>query len=880
VDIRANGGVLVPNATYGNFTAGYVNVPASTYVIDVNAAGTSTTVASYVADLSTLGGGAAVVFASGFLNPAQNLNGAAFGLFAALPSGTVIQLPAVGAARAQVIHNAADPGAATVDVYVNVLNDTIKIDNFAFRAATPFLTLPAGYPITIGVAPASSSSIADALATFPATLVNGESYTIVANGVLNPASFAANPNGVSTAFTLLIAANAQETGTGNNVDVRVLHGSTDAPTVGAAANGGLAVPAATYKDFSGYLSIPAAAYRIDVTAPNNASTVIAPFFLDASALNGKSALIFASGFLDPAANQNGPAFGLFAALADGTVAPLTPVSTARAQVIHNAADPAADTVDVYVNVLSDTIKIDNFAFRTATPFLTLPSGYPITIGVALPNSSSIADAIATFPATLMAGESYSIVANGVLNPANFAANPGGTSTAFGLLISAGAREAGTGSNLDIKILHGATDAPAVGAAANGALVVPTASYTNFTGYLSIPAAEYVIDVTAPNNAATVVAPFYLNATALNGQAALVFASGFLTPSANQNGPAFGLFAALPSGAVAALTPVGGARAQVIHNAADPAAEVVDIYVNTLKDTIKIEDFTFRTATGFLGLPAGYPIRIAVAPGTSTSIANALATIPLTLDANESYHVVANGVLTPSSFAANPNGTSTAFGLFTAAQARETATVAANTSLRVFHGATDAPNVDVRATVVPTPLVADLEYTEFNGHFEVPAASYTLQITPAGTPGTVVAAFTADLTTLGGGAGIVLASGFLNPAANQNGDGFGLLLVLPNGTATLLPLATRLDLPLNANLARVFPNPSNGNATLRLSVEQPAEISWQLLDLQGRTVLSDVRTLGAGTEEISLPMQSLAPGFYQLSVNDGRSRAVIRVSVVR
>ena len=45
-------------------------------------------------------------------------------------------------ARVQVIHNAADPAAASVDIYLmEGSNELLKLDDFAFRAATPLLML-------------------------------------------------------------------------------------------------------------------------------------------------------------------------------------------------------------------------------------------------------------------------------------------------------------------------------------------------------------------------------------------------------------------------------------------------------------------------------------------------------------------------------------------------------------------------------------------------------------------------------------------------------------------------------------------------------------------------------------------------------------------
>ncbi len=57
-------------------------------------------------------------------------------LILTLAAGMFSSSQVSGQAELQVIHNCADPGAQTVDVYVNGAN---AIDNFAFRAATPFL---------------------------------------------------------------------------------------------------------------------------------------------------------------------------------------------------------------------------------------------------------------------------------------------------------------------------------------------------------------------------------------------------------------------------------------------------------------------------------------------------------------------------------------------------------------------------------------------------------------------------------------------------------------------------------------------------------------------------------------------------------------------
>lgn len=543
VDVNLTGGpTLVPNAQYGNAST-YLEVDPTWYPIDIAAAGTSTVVASYIADLSGLDGGAAVVFASGFLTPSTNNNGAAFGLFAVLADGTVIELPALQSANVQVVHNCADPAADSVDVY---LDGTLLLDNFKFRTATPFVPVLAGVNHSIAVAPASSTSVAQAIATFPAVNLNAnENYTVFASGVVG-SGFLPNPDGRSIAFDLKIVANAQTQAVNNTkVDFAIFHGTTDAPGVDVKiwnTNTALASNA-RYGDNTPYITVDTTWYPISVF-PAGGSTALQSYIADLSSLTGGAAIVFASGFLTPAVNNNGPAIGIYAVLASGTVIQLPVLQTAQVQVLHNCADPIADSVDVYIN---GGLAIDNFAFRTGTPFIPLVAGYTNNVAIAPKTSTSVANAIWDNDYTLTANEKYILTASGVVGT-GFAANPDGKSIAFDVLVKTPAQtQALVSTNFDFFAIHGATDALTVDVVANGALtVVNNASYSDQTAYIPVPASNYTLSVTNAAGTTTIVS-YIADVTALAGSSAVILASGFLNPANNNNGAAFGLYVALPTG---------------------------------------------------------------------------------------------------------------------------------------------------------------------------------------------------------------------------------------------------------------------------------------------------------------------------------------------
>ncbi len=555
---------VINDLTYSEIY-GYRKLRPMQYILEVTPGNNgNVVVASFTANLTGLGGGAAVVFASGFLNPAANQNGAGFGLFAALPNGTVVEFPAVlPTARLQVIHNAADPLASEVDIYVN---GNLLLDNFAFRTATPFVTVPAGVTLNIGVAPSNSTSANDTIKNIPVVLQNGKTYVAVANGVVG-SGFSPNPDGRSIAFTLFAKDGIKESGMYNNkVDFVVLHGSTDAPAVDVIArNVGKLVDDAAYGDFTNYLTVPASSYLLDVTPANNNNTIVATFEANLTGLGGGVAVVFASGFLNPGANQNGAGFGLFAALPNGTVVELPAYiapTTARLQIIHNAADPLASEVDVYVN---GNLLLDNFGFRTATPYVDVPAGVLLNIGIAPGNSTSVNDTIKNFAAVFVAGQTFVAMASGVVSPSGFAPNPSGRNIDFTLIAKLDAREQANSNNkVDLFVVHGSTDAPAVNIRALFGLSLSNAAYRDVSNYVSLPASRnWVIIYTT--NPFRLIGVYNADLRTLGGKSAVVFASGFLNPSANQNGEPFGVFVALANGAVVQLPRILGKEADDYMN---------------------------------------------------------------------------------------------------------------------------------------------------------------------------------------------------------------------------------------------------------------------------------------------------------------------------
>lgn len=775
-------------------------------------------------------------------------------------------------AKVQVIHNSADLAAEMVDVY---LNDDLLLDDFMFRTASPFIEAPASEEFTISIAASNSVDNINAIAQFNFMLEADQTYILVANGIVDTETYPDQEPFNIYAYDMARQAATDE----SNTDVLVFHGSTDAPIVDVvevAAGAGTIVNNAAYGDFAGYLELPTADYSLQVRNEMGNTTVAqyaAP--LSALELDGSALTVLASGFLNTNANK-GAGFGLFVALPSGgdlIALPAEEISTARVQVIHNSADVAAEVVDVYLN---ETLLLDDFMFRTASPFIDAPAGEEFTISIAAPNSTDISNAIAQFNYTLEGGKKYMLIANGIVDTDNyFPAEP------FNIYVYDMAREmASEDAQTDVIVFHGSTDAPMVDVvevAAGAGTIVNNTTYGDFAGYLELPTSDYSLQV-RDMYGSTIVAQFAapLAALELQGQALAVVASGFLNTANNYNGEAFGLFVALPSGGDLIALPaeeISTARVQVIHNSPDILASSVDIYLN---DNLLLDDFTFRSASPFLDAPAGEEFTISIATSNSVDTTGAVVKYNYALEGGKKYILIASGLMDNENYP-----TAEPFNLYAYDMAREYATADDNTDVLVFHGAVDAPTVDVQETGLGAgTIVNDLQYGTFAGYLELETSDYQLTITDD-TGESAVAVFDAPMETLAlqGQAITVVASGFLSPVSNSDAS-FGLYVALNSG-GDLIPLAntTTTDIREQTLLNldwKIYPNPTTDYVNISFG-DVGSDFTIRTINITGQVM--EERKVN-GEKQIQIDLSDYNNGIYLMTIQSGDAIQSKKLQVVK
>lgn len=457
-----------------------------------------------------------------------------------------------------------------------------------------------------------------------------------------------------------------------------------------------------------------------------------------------------------------------------------PAAFARVQIIHNVADPAVAAVDVYVN---GSALCDALPFGKATGFLDVFSGIDLTIALAPDGSTSAAEAVATFGPFNFAPRATSVlIVSGVADPAGFAPNPDARDVGLQLLRIDDAHETAEDPvTAEVRFFHGVTDLGAVDVVANGALAVDDARFGDSSEPIAAPPGITTLDVILAGTNTHFRS--YQTPPLAAGASWLIVASGFRDSDANGGGPGIALRAFPPSGGDGIVLPIA-ARAQFINNSPDPAAAILDLWAG---DVLVADDIPFRSSSPLITLPAGVPLTLSVNATTSTGPTDKqLFTVTPTLvgDAFGANVFIATGVLSSAAYSANPDGASTAFTLVVSDGARQRSLDNSFVDLRIFHGATDAPAVDViqpgvdeLGDPIDNVRADDVGYLEFGDEFLIFATTHRFHVTNAA--GTItLATFDLDLSSLAGVAVTLVVSGFLTPADDPlaGGGGPGLTLV--------------------------------------------------------------------------------------------------------
>ena len=462
-----------------------------------------------------------------------------------------------GAAKVQFVHNDTSAFIASIDLYVVSGTDVTFVDDFDFRTASTFLDVTHGNNLRLGIALPNSTGVGDTIAEIPTTfnLMDATNYYMIFN----------NGN------IQIVGGFPLASGTTGEINVAFHHGAHGVPGVDVQARTSIATNATLFNNTAPFavnasvLTIPTAAYDLrvaDTSGVARLASVEADLSTAGALPGGTSALAFASGVLGATGTY---AFGVFGALPinitnpssqKATVISLPLLNSALVQVIH--ASPDADSVQVYVD--SDIMGLGGFVedsryFATASPSALPFQGASPYFEVDWKTSADIdavvydkdeANELFTKTFTLANGGEYVVVAGGAL--ANFDLYAGA-----GKRFSNGGPQSGF---LGTTVFHGSPDAPNVDAS----IVAPAAAATTlgtdiafgeFSNYTEAPyvTSLYTAQVAATGGGATFRStplPLGLNPQA-NGLAFTLYVTGYVDPSANNNGPSLQLCAASLNG---------------------------------------------------------------------------------------------------------------------------------------------------------------------------------------------------------------------------------------------------------------------------------------------------------------------------------------------
>ncbi|MEM7161235.1 MAG: T9SS type A sorting domain-containing protein [Bacteroidota bacterium] len=317
-----------------------------------------------------------------------------------------------------------------------------------------------------------------------------------------------------------------------------------------------------------------------------------------------------------------------------------------------------------------------------------------------------------------------------------------------------------------------------------------------------------------------------------------------------------------------------AEVQFIHASGDAAAVTVDLRVNGEFPDPSFDNLEFKCATNTVLIPAGSN-NITINAPNSTDDSDPIATFSGNYSDGDNLIGVVHGIASETGY--TPGNGVVPLSIDYIDPAQSAAEEDGETDLVFFHAVTDVSQVDVQ--IVSGPTIANgIDYGSGSSYVGIDTDDEQIVVNETGI-GPIqdyyLSLDSLDLTNL---ASVVVALGFENPGANNNGEPFGLWMSNPQGGCleelnfiNFLTEGSGLDEVL------VFPNPTEN----LLFIENAAENGFRsvriysgLGELVGDVDLSLVSN--------RLDMSNLAEGMYMLVFQnqDGENLGFSRVSLRR
>lgn len=490
-----------------------------------------------------LNGKAVTIVTSGFSNPIENSSGQLMGMWMARAEGGMMTEFASSTTSLKIINNSADVQLNEIDVYWN--NDRV-FDNLPFRHSSQIAKRRFSNNVTVSIAPANSTSSADALFAYPLQPMSADTTMLVLMGLSNntgysdfqPLSF------IQLSHPLFASGNAGE------VSVSFINGVTDFPVYD------LVIPDETpLQDNVQYETL----FYYNVVAQNQhwaireaaGSYEITRYYVPFEGFLSSSALVMGSGFYNPALNNNGAEYGLWMATEEaGPLIELERIQDSFASVrfVNNSSDGYLNNIKVYVN---DELAISDLSF-SATMQTEVKANADIVVKF-VPNGQPLTNAVYASSYHLNSDNLYLILLDGIESIVGY--NPVPEVNVH--IVENPFPGAQVNSEVDAMFYNGSTDVGSIRITEleSGDILADDLNFGNFeTQNIQVTSTEDVILKVSTTNGDFVFGYYILptSTDGLSGENVYVLSHGFWNPVNNSNGSAFGMWALREDGSLTQL----------------------------------------------------------------------------------------------------------------------------------------------------------------------------------------------------------------------------------------------------------------------------------------------------------------------------------------